>query len=78
VTEEGVVNRSTVVVVLVIFLVGVLAGLALAEFLVSATAAIGVAVIVVVLALVAYYVIRRRIRSRSEQTRRAGEPGAVG
>ena len=55
-------NRSTVIVVLVIFLLGVLAGLALAEFLVSATAAIGVAVIVVVIALVAYFLIRRRMR----------------
>lgn len=61
-------NRSTVIVVLVIFLLGVLAGLALAEFLVSATAAIGVAVIVVVIALVAYFLIRRRMRSRSERT----------
>lgn len=61
-------NRSTVIVVLVIFLLGVLAGLALAEFLVSATAAIGVAVIVVVIALVAYFLIRRRMRSRSEPT----------
>jgi hypothetical protein len=46
--KEGVVNRSTVVVVLAIFLLGVLAGVALAKWLVSAVAAIGVAVVVVV------------------------------
>jgi hypothetical protein len=71
------VNRSTVVVVLVIFLLGILAGLALAEFLVSATAAVGVAVIVVVIALIAYFLIRRRIRSTREQPGPAAEPPAV-
>jgi uncharacterized membrane protein YfcA len=75
--EEGVVNRSTVVVVLAIFLLGVLAGVALAKWLVSAVAAIGVAVVVVVVALIAYYLIRRRIRSKREQPRRADEPPAV-
>jgi uncharacterized membrane protein YfcA len=70
------VNRSTVVVVLAIFLLGVLAGVALAEWLVSAVVAIGVAVVVVVIALIAYYLIRRRIRSRREQPQ-ADEPPAV-
>jgi uncharacterized membrane protein YfcA len=71
------VNRSTVVVVLAIFLLGVLAGVALAKWLVSAVAAIGLAVVVVVIALIAYYLIRRRIRSKREQPQRADEPPAV-
>jgi uncharacterized membrane protein YfcA len=71
------VNRSTVVIVVVIFLVGVLAGIAFAKWLVSAVAAIGVAVVVVVVALIAYYLIRRRIRSKMEQPQRADEPPAV-
>jgi uncharacterized membrane protein YfcA len=71
------VNRSTVVVVLAIFLLGVLAGVALAEWLVSAVVAIGVAVVVVVIALIAYYLIRRRIRSTREQPQQADEPPAV-
>jgi uncharacterized membrane protein YfcA len=75
--EEGVVNRSTVVVVLAIFLLGVLAGVALAKWLVSAVAAIGVAMVVVVIALIAYYLIRRRIRSKREQPQQADEPPAV-
>jgi uncharacterized membrane protein YfcA len=75
--EAGVVNRSIVVVVLAIFLVGVLAGVALAKWLVSAVAAIGVAVVVVVIALIAYYLIRRRIRSKREQPQQADEPPAV-
>jgi drug/metabolite transporter (DMT)-like permease len=62
------VNRSTVVAVLVIFLLGILAGLALARFLVSAIAAIGVAVIVVIVALIAYYLIRRRLRPKKTAT----------
>ena len=70
-------NRSTVVVVLAIFLLGVLAGVALAEWLVSAVVAIGVAVVVVVIALIGYYLIRRRIRSKREQPQQAGEPPAV-
>jgi dipeptide/tripeptide permease len=60
-------TRSTVVIVLAIFLVGVLAGLALAEFLVSATAALGLAVVVVVIGLIAYWLIRRRIRPKGVQ-----------
>jgi uncharacterized membrane protein YfcA len=74
--EEGVVNRSTVVVVLAIFLLGVLAGVALAKWLVSAVAAVGVAAVVVLIALIAYYLIRRRIRSRREQPQQADEPPA--
>jgi hypothetical protein len=60
-------TRSTVVIVLAIFLVGVLAGLALAEWLVSAAAALGLAVIVVVICLIGYLLIRRRVRSRSAE-----------
>jgi uncharacterized membrane protein YfcA len=71
-------NRSTVVVVLAIFLLGVLAGVALAKWLVSAVAAIGVAVVVVVIALIAHYLIRRRIRSKREQPQHADEPPARG
>jgi hypothetical protein len=63
------VNRSSLVIVLVIFLLGILAGLALAEFLVGATVAIGTAVIVVIVALIAYFLIRRRIRAKREQVR---------
>ena len=70
-------NRSTVVAVVVIFLLGVLAGFAFAKWLVSAVTAIGIAVVVVVVALIAYYLIRRRIRARREQPRRADEPPAV-
>jgi uncharacterized membrane protein YfcA len=72
------VNRSTLVVVCAIFLLGVLAGVALAKWLVSAAAAIGVAVVVVVIALIASYLIRRRIRSRREQPQHADEPPARG
>jgi uncharacterized membrane protein YfcA len=75
--EEVVVNRSAVVVVLAIFLLGVLAGVALAKWLVSAVAAIGVAVVVVVIAFIAYYLIRRRIRAKREQRQQADEPPAV-
>jgi uncharacterized membrane protein YfcA len=75
--EEDVVTRSTVVVVLAIFLLGVLAGVALAEWLVSAVVAIGVAVVVVVIALIAYYLIRRRVRSKRKQPQQADEPPAV-
>jgi uncharacterized membrane protein YfcA len=70
--EEGVVNRSTVVVVLAIFLLGVLAGVALAKWLVSAVAAIGVAVVVVVIALIAYYVIRRQEGAAAASRRTTG------
>jgi uncharacterized membrane protein YfcA len=71
------VNRSAVVIVVVIFLVGVLAGIAFAKWLVSAIAALGLAVLVVVVALIAYYLIRRRIQARREQQRRVDEPPAV-
>jgi len=71
------VKRSTVVAVVVIFLLGILAGLALAEFLVSATVAVGVTVIVVIVALVAYLLIRRRIRSERARPGPAGEPPVV-
>jgi uncharacterized membrane protein YfcA len=75
--KEGVVNSSTVVVVLTIFLLGVLAGVALAKWLVSAVAAIGVALVVVVIALIAHYLIRRRILSKRDQPQPADEPPAV-
>ena len=45
-------NRSTIVVVVVTFVLGVLAGLALAEWLVSAATAIGIALVLVAVALV--------------------------
>lgn len=71
-------ERSTVVAVIVIFLLGLVAGLALAEFLVSATVAIGVTVIVVIVALVAYLLIRRRIRSKRQRSVRLGESRPAG
>jgi uncharacterized membrane protein YfcA len=71
------VNRSTVVVVVVTFVLGVLAGLALAEWLVSAGTAIAIALVLVAIGLIAYFLIRRRIRARREQPRRAEEPPTV-
>jgi uncharacterized membrane protein YfcA len=71
------VNRSTVVVVVVTFVLGVLAGLALAEWLVSAGTAIAIALVLVAIGLIAYFLIRRRIRARREQPRRADEPPTV-
>jgi uncharacterized membrane protein YfcA len=71
------VNRSTVVVVVVTFVLGVLAGLALAEWLVSAGTAIAIALVLAAIGLIAYFLIRRRIRARREQPRRADEPPAV-
>ncbi len=70
-------NRSTVVVVVVAFVLGVLAGLALAEWLVSAGTAIAVALVLVAIGLIAYFLIRRRMRARREQPRRADEPPVV-
>jgi uncharacterized membrane protein YfcA len=75
--EEHVVNRSAVVIVVVIFLAGVLAGIAFAKWLVSAVAALGLAVLVVVVALIVYYLVRRRIQVRRERPRRVDEPPAV-
>jgi hypothetical protein len=49
--------------VLLILVVGILVGLALAEWLVGAAAAIGVTLIVLGVALVAYLLIRPRIRA---------------
>jgi uncharacterized membrane protein YfcA len=74
---EDVVNRSSVIVVLLTFVLGVLAGLAFARWLVSAATAIGVALVLVAIALIAYFLIRRRIRSKREQPRPADEPPAV-
>jgi uncharacterized membrane protein YfcA len=71
------VNRSTVVIVVVTFVLGVLAGLALAEWLVSAGTAIAIALVLVVIGLIAFFLIRRRIRARREQPRRADEPPTV-
>jgi uncharacterized membrane protein YfcA len=71
------VNRSTVVVVVVAFVLGVLAGLALAEWLVSAGTAIAVALVLVAIGLIAYFLIRRRMRARREHPRRADEPPVV-
>jgi protein-S-isoprenylcysteine O-methyltransferase Ste14 len=70
------VNRSTVVVVVVTFVLGVLAGLALAEWLVSAGTAIAVALVLVAIGLIAYFLIRRRLGGR-EQPGRADKPPAV-
>jgi hypothetical protein len=55
--------RFKVALVLLILVVGILIGLALAEWLVGAAAAIGVTLIVLAALLVAYLVIRRRIRA---------------
>ena len=68
-------NRSTVVVVVVTFVLGVLAGLALAEWLVSAGTAIAVALVLVAIGLIAYFLIRRRLRTREQP--RADTPPAV-
>jgi protein-S-isoprenylcysteine O-methyltransferase Ste14 len=70
------VNRSTVVVVVVTFVLGVLAGLALAEWLVSAGTAIAVALVLVAIGLIAYFLIRRRLGGR-EKPGRADKPPAV-
>ena len=51
--------RFTIASVLLILVVGILIGLALAEWLIGAAAAIGVALIVVAVVLVAYFMIRR-------------------
>jgi uncharacterized membrane protein len=62
--------RFTIGAVLLILVVGILIGLALAEWLIGAAAAIGVALIVVAVALVAFFTIRRRIRAaRAERAR---------
>ena len=62
--------RFTIASVLLILVVGILIGLALAEWLIGAAAAIGVALIVVAVALVAYFMIRRRIRvAKAERAR---------
>ena len=53
--------RFTIASVLLILVVGILIGLALAKWLLGAAAAIGVALIVAAVALVAYLMIRRRI-----------------
>jgi uncharacterized iron-regulated membrane protein len=54
-----------------------LAGIAFAKWLVSAVAALGLAVLVVVVALIVYYLVRRRIQVRRERPRRVDEPPAV-
>jgi threonine/homoserine efflux transporter RhtA len=59
--------KGTVVTVLLILVVGILIGLALAKWLVSAVAAIGTALVIVVIVAIAYLVIRRRARERREQ-----------
>jgi hypothetical protein len=66
--EAGCVMRFTIASVLLILVVGILIGLALAEWLLGAVAAIGIALIVAAVALVAYLMIRRRIRvARAER-----------
>jgi hypothetical protein len=57
--------RFTIGAMLLILVVGILIGLGLAEWFIGAAAAIGVALIVVAVALVAYFTIRRRIRAAS-------------
>jgi hypothetical protein len=59
--------KGTVVTVLLILVVGILIGLALAKWLVSAVAAIGTALVIVVIVAIAYLVIGRRARERREQ-----------
>jgi hypothetical protein len=55
--------RFKVALVLLILVLGILIGLALAEWLVGAAAAVGVTLIVLAVALGAYLLIRRRIRA---------------
>ena len=55
--------RLTGAIVFLILVVGILIGLALAEWLVGVAAAIGVTLVVLGVALVAYLMIRRRIRA---------------
>jgi membrane protein implicated in regulation of membrane protease activity len=57
-------KRGLVVIVLI---AGILIGLALAKWLVSAVAAIGTALVIVAVVLVAYLVIKRRMRARRER-----------
>ena len=60
--------KSTIASVPLILAVGILVGLALAKWLLGAAAAIGVALIVVAVAVVAFLMIRRRIRdARAER-----------
>jgi protein-S-isoprenylcysteine O-methyltransferase Ste14 len=59
-------KRGLVVIVLIL-VAGVLIGLALAKWLVSAVAAIGTALVIVAVVLVAYLVIKRRMRARRER-----------
>jgi protein-S-isoprenylcysteine O-methyltransferase Ste14 len=59
-------KRGLVVIVLIL-VAGILIGLALAKWLVSAVAAIGTALVIVAVVLVAYLVIKRRMRARRER-----------
>lgn len=54
--------KSKLAAVFLILVVGVLLGLALAEWLVGAAAAIFVTLIVIAVALVVYFAVRRRVR----------------
>ena len=70
-------KHSTVVAFLSGFVLGTFSGVALVEWLTSVAAAIGTAIVAVVIALGAYYLLRRRSRSKREQPGRADEPPAV-
>jgi protein-S-isoprenylcysteine O-methyltransferase Ste14 len=59
-------KRGLVVIVLIL-VAGILIGLALAKWLVSAVAAIGTALVIVAVVLVVYLVIKRRMRARRER-----------
>ena len=59
--------KRRLVVIVLILVAGIFIGLALAKWLVSAVAAIGTALVIVAVVLVAYLVIQRRMRARREQ-----------
>jgi uncharacterized membrane protein YfcA len=58
--------KSKLAAVLLILVVGVLLGLALAKWLVGAATAIFVTLIVIAVALVVYFTVRRRVRDPKE------------
>ena len=64
--------RFTIATVALILVVGILLGLALAEWLVAAAASIGLALVVVAVALFAYPMIRRRVRGVRTAREQAG------
>jgi membrane protein DedA with SNARE-associated domain len=59
--------RRGLVLILLVLLAGILIGLALAKWLVSAAAAIGAALVIVAVVAVAYWLIQRRRRRRTPE-----------